>query len=231
MARTYGQYDPLACALDLVGDRWTLLILRDLLLGPQRFTDLVERLPGISRALLSARLRDLQAEGLVWRQEPGGVGGAALYEATDEAWSLARAFAFLAAWGAQRLGPRRPDQAVRATSFALGMAVFADRELARGVHETYEFDVEGERFHVRVRDGHIEPRPGPADDPDLVVTATAEACARIMRGERPADLVAEGAMVGRGSAEAAARCLAIFKPPPGPEAFLATLPSRAAGAV
>lgn len=65
MPRSYGQHDPLAWVLDVIGERWTLLILRDLLLGPRRFTEILERLPGLSRALLSTRLRKLQAEGLV----------------------------------------------------------------------------------------------------------------------------------------------------------------------
>jgi DNA-binding HxlR family transcriptional regulator len=226
--RSYGQYDPLARALELVGERWTLLIVRDLLLGPRRFTDLLERLPGISRTLLSDRLRELQADGLVRRHEPHGVGGAVLYEATEEAWSLARAFAWLAAWGAHRMGPRRPDQAFRASSFALGMTVWADREAARGVYETYEFEIEGEHFHLLVADGDIEPREGVADAADLVVRTDAETCIRMMRGASPRELLAEGAMTGEGSPEAGANCLAIFKPPPGPEAFADRLPTSAA---
>jgi DNA-binding HxlR family transcriptional regulator len=208
--RSYGQYDPLAWALDLVGERWTLLILRDLLLGPRRFTELLDRLPGLSRTLLSARLRKLEAERLVRR----GGAGTPRYEATEDAWSLAVAFAPIAAWGARRMPPRRQQEVFRPASFALGMAVFADREAAGGVHETYEFVVEGERFHVRVDDGEIRPREGPADAPDLVVTTTAEACVRIMRGEPPAALAAEGLLPAEGSPAAARNCLAIFRAPP-----------------
>jgi DNA-binding HxlR family transcriptional regulator len=216
--RSYGQYDPLAWALDLVGERWTLLILRDVLLGPRRFTELLERHPGLSKTLLSTRLRKLEAEGLVRRSAPRGA-GRSLYTATDEAWSLANAFAPLAFWGAHRMGERRPRDVFRASSFALGMVVSADRDAARGVHEIYEFDIEGERFHLRVDDGSIEPRAGAADDPDLVVRTDAATAVRIMRGESPADLIAEGAMTGEGSPEAGANCLAIFRAPPGAEAF------------
>jgi DNA-binding HxlR family transcriptional regulator len=210
--RSYGQYDPLAWALDLVGERWTLLILRDVLLGPRRFTDILERQPGLSKSLLSTRLRKLEKEGLV-RREPGA-GRWPLYAATEEAWSLAFAFARLGIWGAHRIGPRSPREVFRAGSFALGMAVFADREAAKGVRETYEFDVEGERFHLRVDDGAITPHEGSAEEPDFVVRTDAAACVRIMRGESPADLVAEGVMSGEGSPEAAGNLLAIFKPPP-----------------
>ena len=219
MPRSYGQYDPLAGVLDLIGERWTLLIIRDLLLGPRRFTEILDRLPGLSRALLSTRLRKLQLEGLVRRRAPGGKGAPHLYEATEEAWSLALCFAPLVVWGAHRIGPRRPDDVFRTASFALGMTAFADREAARGVRETYEFEVEGERFHLRVADGEIEPREGPAERPDLVVTTDGETCFRIMRGESPADLLAEGVIRGEGSADAGMNCLAIFRPPPGPEAF------------
>jgi DNA-binding HxlR family transcriptional regulator len=210
--RSYGQYDPLAWALDLVGERWTLLILRDVLLGPRRFTDFLERLPGLSKSVLSTRLRKLEKEGLV-RREPGP-GVRTVYVATENAWSLAFAFARLGIWGAHRIGPRGPRDVFRAGSFALGMAVFADRDAAKGVRETYEFDVEGERFHLRVDDGAVEPREGPADDPDFVVRTDAATCVRIMRGESPAELVAEGLMIGEGSPEAAGNLLAIFKPPP-----------------
>ena len=219
MPRSYGQYDPLAWVLDVIGERWTLLILRDLLLGPRRFTEILERLPGLSRNLLATRLRMLQAEGLVRRRLPGARGEPLLYEATKESWSLALCFAPLVVWGAHRIGPRRRGDVFRASSFALGMAAFADRDAAKGVHETYEFEVEGERFHLRVADGEIEPREGPAERPDLVVTTDAETCFRIMRGESPAELLAEGAMTGEGSAEAGANCLTIFRPPPAAEVF------------
>ena len=212
MPRSYGQYDPLAWALDLVGERWTLLILREVLLGPRRFSDLLEGLPGLSKSLLSARLRKLEREGLIRRER--GPGARHVYAATEEAWSLARAFARLGIWGAHRMGPRRPRDVFRPGSFALGMTVFADRDAAKGVHETYEFDVEGERFHLRVDDGRIEPREGPAEAADFVVTTDAATCVRIMRGEEPAALAAEGLMAGTGSPEAAANLLAIFRPPP-----------------
>ena len=142
-----------------------------------------------------------------------------MYAATDEAWSLAFAFARLGIWGAHRIGPRRPEDLFRASSFALGIAVFADREAAKGVRETYQCDVEGESVHLRVDDGRIEPREGPAEDPDFLVTTDAATCVRIMRGEAPADLVAEGVLAGAGSPEAAGRMLAIFKPPPDAEAL------------
>ena len=219
MPRSYGQYDPLAWVLDVIGERWTLLILRDLLLGPRRFTEILERLPGLSRTLLSTRLRKLQAENLVRRRAPEAKREPHLYEATEQAWSLALCFAPLVVWGAHRIGPRGPQDVFRASSFALGMAAFADRDAARGVHETYEFEVEGERFHLRVADGQVEPREGPAERPDLVVTTDAETCFRIMRGESPADLLAEGAMTGEGSAKAGMNCLTIFRPPPGAEMF------------
>jgi DNA-binding HxlR family transcriptional regulator len=214
--RSYGQYDPLAWALDLVGERWTLLILRDLLLGPRRFTDLLERQPGLSKSLLSSRLRKLERQGLVARRTSGG---RHVYVATDEAWTLAVAFAPLATWGAHHMRPPRQRDVFRPASFALGMAVYADREAAKGVRETYQFDVDGERFHLLVDDGAIEPREGPAEDPDLVIRADAATCVRIMKGEAPADLIAEGAMTGEGSPEAVTNILAIFKPPPTAAAF------------
>lgn len=102
MSRTYGQHCGLAAALDVVGDRWTMLLLRELFGGARRFGELARALPGLSTALLSARLRDLERDGLVRRGRPGrdGAGG---YLLTAQGAELGDALAALAAWGGRRL--------------------------------------------------------------------------------------------------------------------------------
>src|SRR3954453_11290223 len=98
----YQQYCALARALDVAGDRWTLLIVRELVPGPRRFTDLMEGLPGISRKLLTERLRALEREGLIARQELPPPAARQVYELTDEGRDLASAMAPLIGWGARR---------------------------------------------------------------------------------------------------------------------------------
>src|SRR5918998_1813604 len=127
MARTrHNQYCALARALDVAGDRWTLLVVRELMPGPRRFTDLVDGLPGVSRALLTERLRTLEDAGVVVRRELPPPA----YELTVDGHDLAVAMAPLIGWGARRLGERRPGEGFQARWSAVGMSSLADREAA-----------------------------------------------------------------------------------------------------
>src|SRR5438067_3219495 len=109
----YHQYCGLARALDVVGDRWTLLIVRELVLGPRRFTDLIDGLPGISRNLLTERLRALERDGVVSREELRPPAARQVYELTEDGRRLAEATVPLIAWGAGRLGRREPTESFR----------------------------------------------------------------------------------------------------------------------
>jgi DNA-binding HxlR family transcriptional regulator len=100
----YHQYCGLARALDVAGDRWTMPVVRELLPGPRRFTDLIEGLPGISRKLLTERLRGLERDGVIDRRELPPPAARQVYELTDDGRDLASALAALIGWGARRLG-------------------------------------------------------------------------------------------------------------------------------
>lgn len=104
--RSYGQYCGLAAALDVVGQRWTLLIVRDLVPGARRFTDLFEGLPGISTDLLTDRLRSLEAADAVQRREVRTPAPASLYELTERGRELAKLAGDLARWGTPLLASR-----------------------------------------------------------------------------------------------------------------------------
>jgi len=171
--RSYEQACTLARTLDVVGERWTLLLIRELMLGPRRFTDLLDGLPGIGRNLLAARLRHLESEGLVEKGRLPPPAASQVYELTDDGRALGPAMAELGRWGIERL-----DRPPRRYGFRPGWAVFplaymADTGAAKGVREIYEFRIEGETFHLRVADGRVEPRNGAAQRPDLVVTMDA----------------------------------------------------------
>src|ERR671917_486831 len=101
MPRSYDQYCPLARALDVVGDRWALLILRELLFQPKRFTEIEQRLDGIAPNLLSRRLKELEAWGLVRRRRLERPASAMVYESTDRARGLQSAMLELSRWGIQ----------------------------------------------------------------------------------------------------------------------------------
>src|SRR5438045_1337167 len=105
MRKHYGQYCPLAHTLDLVGDRWALLIVRELMHGPKRYTDLVEHLPGMGTNSLAARLRDLENAGVVAKRTLPPPAASKVYDLTDYGRALRPALRELALWGARSLGP------------------------------------------------------------------------------------------------------------------------------
>ncbi|MFI0962802.1 winged helix-turn-helix transcriptional regulator [Streptomyces sp. NPDC021080] len=117
--RSYDQYCSAARALDAVGDRWTLLIVRELLGGPRRYTDLHADLPGVSTDVLASRLKDMERDGLATRRRLPPPGAAYVYELTGRGRDLLPVLQALGEWGAPALGERRPTDAVRAHWFAL----------------------------------------------------------------------------------------------------------------
>jgi DNA-binding HxlR family transcriptional regulator len=209
--RSYGEYCALARALDLVGERWTLLVVRELILGPKRFTDIVDALDGVGRNLLSDRLRLLEDEGVVRRRELPPPAASRVYELTEDAGDLLEAMGALTRWGARRLGARQPGEVFHPTWIGMAMTAGADREAARSVRETYQFDVDDEPFHVRVDDGEVVPRTGPADQPDVVVTMSSDTLAALVGNEvSPPEALAGGLITFDGPAEAFARCVTIL---------------------
>jgi DNA-binding HxlR family transcriptional regulator/putative sterol carrier protein len=211
----YQQYCALARALDIAGDRWTLLIVRELTPGPRRFTDLLDGLPGVSRNLLTERLRALERDGIVARQELPPPAARKVYELTDDGRDLAVAMAPLIAWGARRIGDRKPGEAFRPRWPAVAMAGLADREAARGVSETYQYLVGDSAFHFTVDDGSVELHDGRAHDPAVTLTTDEETWADIVTGKiRSSSAAAAGALRVDGDPEAAKRLRKIFAPQP-----------------
>jgi DNA-binding HxlR family transcriptional regulator/putative sterol carrier protein len=212
MARhLYQQYCALARALDVAGDRWTLLIVRELAPGPRRFTDLLDGLPGVSRKLLTERLRMLERDGIVARSELPPPAARQVYELTEDGHDLATAMAPMIAWGARRLGDRQAGDSFRARWPAVGMAGLADREAAKGVSETYQYLVGDSAFHFTVDDGSIDVHDGRAEDPSVVVTTDEETWADIASGKTAASsAAATGALTVAGDPRAVKRLGKIF---------------------
>ena len=207
----YQQYCALARALDVAGDRWTLLIVRELAPGPRRFTDLIDGLPGISRKLLTERLRDLEREGIIARTELPPPAARQVYELTDDGRDLATAMGPLIAWGARWLGERSSGESFRARWAAVGMASLADREAAKGVRESYQYVVGDSAFYFTVDDGSIQLHDGQAHDPAVVLTTDDDTLADIAIGEiTGASAAATGALTIAGDPQAAKRLRNIF---------------------
>jgi DNA-binding HxlR family transcriptional regulator len=209
--RSYDQYCTLARALDVVGERWTLLIVRELMLGPRRFKDLLHGLPGIGRNLLAARMRHLEVEGLVRRTQLPPPAGSRVYELTEDGRALGPAMAELSRWGVSRLEPPRPGVTFRPAWGVFPLSYGANAEAARGVRESYEFRVDEETFHLEVDDGKVEPYSGPAHSPDVVFTMSEETLLGLLSGAvDPAQALSEGRVLVVGSPEAIGHALTIL---------------------
>jgi DNA-binding HxlR family transcriptional regulator/putative sterol carrier protein len=207
----YQQYCALARALDVIGDRWTLLIVRELVPGPRRFTDLLEGLPGVSRNLLTERLRDLERDDIIARKELPAPAARLAYELTADGRDLADATVPLIGWGARRLGHRQPDESFRPRWSAVAMAGLADREAAKGVNETYQYLVGDSAFHFTVDDGSIQVHDGPAHEPAVLVTTDEKTYADLASGKiTAASAASAGALTFSGDAQATQRLRKIF---------------------
>jgi DNA-binding HxlR family transcriptional regulator len=180
--RTYGQYCGVARALELVGERWALLIVRDLILGPRRFTDLQRGLGKVPSNVLSSRLKELEESGVIERRALPRPSGAIVYELTEYGRELEPIVIELLQWGARSLGDPRPDDSFSVNSFLLGLRISFRPEAARDLDATYEIRMEGEPFHIRIVRGELELGEGPAEDPDLTIE-TDLGLGALLRGE------------------------------------------------
>ena len=157
--------------MDVIGERWTLLIVRDLLLGPKRYKDLLEGLPGIGTNLLADRLKELERLGLLERATLPPPAGSAVYQLTEAGQALEPALTAIGRWGARYLagGPRKSDTMVpRAYFVAIRHAFLPDA--AGDLNETYEFRIDGHVFEVKVKNGRGFTAERPASNPDAVFT-------------------------------------------------------------
>lgn len=206
--RSYRQYCGLAVALDLVGERWTLLIVRELALGPRRYNELLADLPGIGTNLLAERLKKLCSLGVARRIENAGGHS---YELDEAGESLCEPVKALARWGMSRLREESEQMLVRPQWGVFAVAAMADATCLPGVWEEYEFQVDDEVFHLRIADGTASAGRGPAEQPVLTATTDAMTFARLGTGMiGPFDAVRQGALVFSGDPEAVLRCSAVL---------------------
>jgi DNA-binding HxlR family transcriptional regulator len=197
--RSYGQFCAAAKALDVLGERWTLLVIRQLLLGPCRFSDLLTALPGLGTSLLASRLKQLEAAQVIRREQLPPPAGSWVYQLTDTGLGAGLVVKSLADWGSQLLDTPGPEETVRAEWLALHLAVSAPAEALAGVHETYQVHVHDDVLHIVVTDSGAQARSGPAPYPaDLVIRTDQATFVELSLGR--ADLMA---LVAAHSAQAA----------------------------
>lgn len=166
MGKSYHQYCPIAHALDLVGERWTLLVVRELMHGPLRYSDLHERLPGCGTNILAARLKQLEAGGVVHRHRLPPPAASTVYELTEYGFSLRRVVQELARWGIRSLGPPPPGAELQ-PGWLIGALETISELPAEFPDLCVEFRVDGEVGSISGRSAAA----GPAAGPDAIVAS------------------------------------------------------------
>ena len=211
--RTYGDPCKTAQALDLVGERWALLVVRELLLGPKRFTDLQTGLRHASPDVLAQRLRELEDAGVVERRKLGPPTGSAVYDLTDWGRELETVVIELGRWGTRSpFAPEDMDMSVDSTALAL-KADF-DPERAGDLSATYELLFDDDRFRIAIADGTIEVGRGTADHPDATIeTDPATLASVIWAGRSLSEAERSGDIKIEGSKAAVKRLLGLFPLP------------------
>ncbi|MEU4475691.1 winged helix-turn-helix transcriptional regulator [Micromonospora sp. NPDC023888] len=166
--RSYGDPCGVARGLDVIGERWALLVVRDLLLGPRRFNDLLGGLPGVSPNVLSQRLRQLTEHGVVHRRDLGPPTRVHLYELTDWGRALEPILLQFGRWGSQ--SPQSPDGALGVDSLLLSIKAVFDPARAADLRGVYEFHIDIDTYVAEVADGALQIRRGTAPEPDATLT-------------------------------------------------------------
>lgn len=169
--RTYNQNCPIALGLDVLGERWTLLILRELVGGPRRYGDLRAELPGIATNLLAERLKELQDAGLIDRADLPAPIGRTVYTLSDVGWQRVLPVLRSVAWfGLDRLDSAEGEPATPLNGFLAGLLLGFDSGKAAGLEATCRAEIDGRRFDFAVTQGRLG---GGRGEPSVTITAGA----------------------------------------------------------
>lgn len=214
--RRYGDACGTALGLDLIGERWALLVVRELLLGPKRFSDLKADLPGISANVLTQRLEGLEAHGILQRRRLPPPASAQVYELTDWGYEAEPIMQELGRW-AVRSREHDPNQWISAVSILASFRTMLDEERARGLDAKIGFRFGAESFLGHLRDGAItyQRRPFTDEEADVVFEGSQQALGgAVYGGVSFAELDAAGALAVRGDLALARRFTTLFVLPP-----------------
>ena len=211
--RTYCDGCAAAHALDLVGERWALLVIRELLLGPKRFTDLRVGLPNVSPNVLAQRLGELEQAGVVRRRKLPPPAASKVYELTDWGMELEPVIVRLGRWGAR--SPSKPrDAALGVDSLILSFRTMFDPRAVNGLRASYELHLGEDVFRAEVADGRFEIVRGEAERPDATIeTDPATLAALVYEGHPLAEALRSGEMKVEGDKSAVERFLTLFPLP------------------
>ena len=211
--RTYDDGCAAAHALDLVGERWALLTVRELMLGPKRFTDLRAGLPGVSPNVLAQRLRELEDTGVVSRRKLPPPAASKIYELTEWGKELEPVLVQLGRWGAR--SPSKPyDAALGVDSLILSFRTMFDSRRADGLSATYELRFDEDVFRAVVEHGRLDIVRGSLDQPDATIESDSNTLAALIYGDANlAETLRSGAIRIEGEESVVKRFLTLFPLP------------------
>jgi DNA-binding HxlR family transcriptional regulator len=211
MTKDYGHFCGLSHALDLIGGRWTLMIVRELLVGPKRFTELEQGLPGIPTNVLSSRLRELEEHGLVERRLLPRPSSSVVYELTEYGRELEDPLMRLGRWGARSLRAPTHDDFMPTSALMLGLRAMFHPDAARGVHLEFEVPVRDLAIQGRVDDGVLTVPVESDASPDLTIRGDPATMLELFRQNATVTDAASAQLVEiDGSIEDAQRFFQIF---------------------
>jgi DNA-binding HxlR family transcriptional regulator len=171
--RSYADACGIARALDTIGERWSLMVVRELLLGPKRFTDLRTSLPTIGPDVLTQRLRDLEAAGLAHKHRLPPPAASTVYELTDAGRALEPTLQALGRWGAVHAPPPQEGMCMSLDAHLLSLRTLFESALAGDFEARIALRLDGHDFHAVVADGALTVERGPITAPDATITGTA----------------------------------------------------------
>jgi DNA-binding HxlR family transcriptional regulator/putative sterol carrier protein len=213
--RSYGDACGIARALDTVGERWALMVVRELLLGPKRFTDIRGGLPHVSPDVLAQRLRDLEQAGIVHHRRLPPPFAAQVYELTSRGMALEPVLVELGRWGGGNAPPPSDDMCMSLDSYILSLRTLFDPVRAGDFAARIELRLADDRFRVVIADGRVEAGRGELSDADAAIEAhDPMALLEILHGHRPlAAALAAGSVRFAGDKRVARRFTELFPLP------------------
>jgi DNA-binding HxlR family transcriptional regulator/putative sterol carrier protein len=210
--RSYEDGCAAAHGLDLIGERWALLVVRELLLGPKRFTDLRAGLPGISPNVLTQRLDELERVAIVQRRKLAPPAAAWVYELSEWGMQLEPVIMSLGRWAAR--SPFKPQAALGVSSLILSFRTMFDAKAAEGLHATVQLKIGEDRFHARIARGRMELIRGSVDHADATIEGDADSLTAVVyAGRKFADALRAGELKVEGDKAVAKRFVTLFPLP------------------
>jgi DNA-binding HxlR family transcriptional regulator len=211
--RKYEEGCAVSHALDVIGERWALVVVRELLLGPKRFTDLRAGMPGASPDVLAQRLRELKEAGVVRQHKLPPPAGSQVYELTDWGAELEPVVTHLGRWGSRSSSmPYDADRSI--DSLVLSLRALFDPSAAQGFNATIALRLGENHFSIKIADGLLDLSRGEAESATATVETDPQTLTALLYGDHPLDdALGTGEVTIAGESAIAARFLQLFPSP------------------